>query len=75
MFYLPRSQLQNESSLSVEDLSAVDWPARFHELAASARHPALKQYYQAGVPDAATAIADVPMVAMRLKSPPSIAAK
>lgn len=64
MFYLPRSQLQNESSLSVEDLSAVDWPARFHELAASARHPALKQYYQAGVPDAATAIANVPMVAM-----------
>ena len=64
MFYLPRSQLQNESSLSGEDLSAVDWPARFRELAASARHPALQQYYQAGVPAGSTAIADVPMVAM-----------
>ncbi len=42
----------------------VDWPALFRERAASAQHPLLKAFYQAGCVSPDTPMAEVPMVAL-----------
>lgn len=41
-----------------------DWPTRFRELAAKARDPRLKQFYEAGTPALDTPISEVPLLAM-----------
>jgi DNA polymerase-3 subunit epsilon len=65
MFYLDRNKLQSaEPSLSGQDPKVTDWPERFRVLAETARYPALKHYYAAGVVDPATPLAEVPLVAV-----------
>ena len=41
-----------------------DWSAFYAEMAAQASHPALKRFYQAGVPSGRTPLEEVPLVAM-----------
>lgn len=64
MLYLDKGKLQNEPSLSGQDPEITDWTERYRTLAASTRHPALKAFYSAGVVEANTPLAEVPMVAM-----------
>lgn len=52
------------SPMASPKTNALDWPARFAELAASARHPQLKAYYEQALPSGDTPMAEVPMVAM-----------
>lgn len=64
MFYLERSKLQSEPSLEEQDTAVSDWSERFRELAMSARYPALKSYYAAGMVAPDTPLEQVPLVAM-----------
>ncbi|MBR9827919.1 MAG: 3'-5' exonuclease [Oceanospirillales bacterium] len=64
MLYLDKDKLQNEPSLSGQDRVVTDWAERYRTLAISARHPALKAFYSAGVVGADTPLSEVPMVAM-----------
>jgi len=64
MFYLERKALQDEPQPDSEDTGVSDWAARFAELAPHASYPALRAYYAAGMVDADTPLADVPLVAM-----------
>lgn len=64
MFYLDREKLQNEPSLEQQDSGVSDWSERFRVLAGSARYPALRAYYAAGVVAPETPLAEVPLVAM-----------
>lgn len=64
MFYLERNRLQNEPSLEGQDPGVTDWQARFQELAASARYPALQAYYAAGAVAPETPLEQVPLVAL-----------
>lgn len=43
---------------------AIDWPQRFKELANTAQHKALRDYYQQGMPALDTPLKDVPLVAV-----------
>lgn len=45
-----------------------DWVARFHALAEEAKHPLLKQFYQAGIVDAETPLEHVEMLAMDVET-------
>lgn len=58
MFYLP-PDAENKQQKNI-----IDWPKRFHELAETAKYPALKKYYETGIASADTPISDVPMVAV-----------
>ncbi|KTG23554.1 DNA polymerase III subunit epsilon [Idiomarina sp. WRN-38] len=58
MLYLP-PDAENK-----QEKSAVNWPERFQELAKTAKHPALKRYYEVGIASADTSIDNVPMVAV-----------
>ena len=42
----------------------IDWPQRFKTLANKAKTPALKRYYEAGIPAPDTPIGEAPMVAV-----------
>lgn len=64
MFYLDKSKLQNEPSMEGQDTGVSDWQARFLALADTARYPALKRYYAAGMVAPDTPLAEVPLVAM-----------
>ncbi|MBV0932483.1 3'-5' exonuclease [Marinobacterium weihaiense] len=64
MFYLDKSKLQNEPSLDGQDTVTTDWAERYRSLATTARHPALKAFYGAGVVAPETPLSDVPMVAV-----------
>ncbi|MBA4502826.1 3'-5' exonuclease [Marinobacterium marinum] len=64
MFYLDRDKLQNEPSMEEQDTVISDWPERFKTLAESARYPALKAFYKAGVVAPDTPLSEVPLVAM-----------
>jgi len=45
-----------------------DWPKRIVQLAEQAQHPALKAFYQAGCPDADSALADAPLIALDIET-------
>ncbi len=47
---------------------AVDWAARFHTLAQSARDPRLCAYYAAGVPSGDTPLEQVPLLALDVET-------
>ncbi len=49
-------------------IGEVDWPARFHALAQSARDPRLRSYYAAGLPDGKTPVQDVPLLALDVET-------
>lgn len=58
MLYLPPGDEQQRQR------KQIDWPAQFEKLAAEAKNPLLKEYYQAGIPAADTPIAQAPLVAV-----------
>lgn len=47
---------------------AVDWPARFAALAASARDPRLRSFYAAGAPAGDTPMQEVPLLALDVET-------
>ncbi len=58
MLYLP-PDAENK-----QQRSTIDWPKRFQELAKTAKYPALKKYYEAGIASSSSPISHVPMVAV-----------
>jgi DNA polymerase-3 subunit epsilon len=48
--------------------TAIDWPARMVELAAGARDPRLRAFYEHGVPPGDCPIQDVPMAALDVET-------
>jgi DNA polymerase-3 subunit epsilon len=70
MFYLDKEKLggtqkkPEEPQLQQAELSIPDWPKRFSELARQAKDPHLKTFYQAGVVDPETPLAQVPLLAV-----------
>lgn len=67
MFYLGKLD-DAERDQTGRTPTPVDWPARFEALAAQARDPRLRAYYAAGLPDADTPLADVPLIAMDIET-------
>lgn len=45
-----------------------DWPTLFAKQVATARHPLLQEYYQAGVASGETPIAEIPLVALDIET-------
>lgn len=63
----PLKDVQGEAG--GDELHVVpDWPARFAELAASARDARLRAFYAAGVPAGDTPLGEVPMVALDVET-------
>lgn len=64
MFYLDREKLQGGADRQPARQDTTDWKELFASRAASARHPALRRYYQSGVVEPDTPIHQVPLVAL-----------
>jgi len=64
MFYLDRNSLRDMPERNPTDPKIDDWPACFAERAKTARYPALKAFYAAGVVAPETPLKDVPLVAL-----------
>lgn len=58
MLYLPPDAENKQKK------TTIDWPKRFEELSKTAKYPALRKYYEAGITGTDTSISDVPMVAV-----------
>jgi DNA polymerase-3 subunit epsilon len=64
MFYLGPEKSRGEPEIRQVEAAVPDWPARFETLAAAARDPRLKAYYEAGVVAPDTPLEAVPLVVM-----------
>lgn len=64
MLHISKQLLRSAPAPAPHAGVAPAWPALLAQQAATARHPALQHYYRAGVPDAATPIGEVPLLAM-----------
>lgn len=57
-----------KTSITGRTQQALDWPAKFHQLAQAAKHPYLQTYYQAGVVAPQTPIEQVQFLAMDVET-------
>jgi len=64
MFYLDRNTLSDAPERNPADPKISDWPSCFAERAKTARYPALKAFYEAGVVAPDTPLKEVPLVAL-----------
>ncbi len=67
MFYLDKLQ-DRQGDRNPRASATPDWPARFAELACTARDPRLRAYYGVGVPAGDMPLAEVPMVALDVET-------
>ncbi len=65
---LHAGQLRSSTVRSGDAAKLVDWPARFRELAGSARDPRLRRYYSAAVAAAETPLSAAPLIAMDIET-------